>query len=75
MIAHAQGSRLPGRLSPPTWPGYGANVCYNTLLSMVILSDVCHTAANLNAAHGNVQQPAHNLVAVTEPFLALHKSS
>ena len=27
-------------------------------------SNVCHTAAILDAAHGNVQQPAHNLVAV-----------
>ena len=27
-------------------------------------SDVCHTAAILDAAHGNVQQPAHNLIAV-----------
>ena len=27
-------------------------------------SDVCHTAAILDAAHGNVQQPAHNLVTV-----------
>ena len=25
---------------------------------------VCHTAAILHAAHGNVQQPAHNLIAV-----------
>ena len=27
-------------------------------------SNVCHTAAILDAAHGNIQQPAHNLVAV-----------
>ena len=27
-------------------------------------SDVCHTAAILDAAHRSVQQPAHNLVAV-----------
>ena len=29
-----------------------AHVCYKAN------SDVCHTAAILNAAHGNVQQPA-----------------
>ena len=27
-------------------------------------SDVCHTAVILDAAYGNIQQPAHNLVAV-----------
>ena len=27
-------------------------------------SDVCHTVAILDVAHGNVQQPAHNLIAV-----------
>ena len=37
---------------------------------------MCHTAAILDAAHGNVQRPAHNLVAVpfTEPLFALHTS-
>ena len=35
-----------------------AHVCYKAN------SNVCHTAAILDAAHGNVQQLAHNLVAV-----------
>ena len=35
-----------------------AHVCYKAN------SDVCHTAAILDAAHGNIQQPAHNLIAV-----------
>ena len=35
-----------------------AHVCYKAN------SDVCYTAAILDAAHGNVQQPAHNLLAV-----------
>ena len=35
-----------------------AHVCYKAN------SDVCHTAAILDAAHRSVQQPAHNLVAV-----------
>ena len=35
-----------------------AHVCYKAN------SDVCHTAAILDAAHRSVQQPAYNLVAV-----------
>ena len=35
-----------------------AHVCYKAN------SDVCHTAVILDVAHGNIQQPAHNLVAV-----------
>ena len=35
-----------------------AHVCYKAN------SDVSHTAAILDAAHGNVQQPPHNLIAV-----------
>ena len=35
-----------------------AHVCYKAN------SDVCHTAAILDAAHGNVQQLAHNLITV-----------
>ena len=32
-------------------------------------SDVCHTAVIVDAACGNLQQPAHNLIAIyTEPF-------
>ena len=34
-------------------------------------SDVCHTAVILDAAHGNVQQPVHNLIAVYKPFPTL----
>ena len=35
-----------------------AHVCYTAN------GDVCHTAVILNAAHGNIQQPAHSLIAV-----------
>ena len=35
-----------------------AYVCYKAS------SDVCHPAVILDAAHDNVQQPAHNLVTV-----------
>ena len=44
-----------------------AHVCYKAN------SDVCHTAAILDAAHGNVQQAAHNLVAVYK--LAVHRAA
>ena len=29
-----------------------------------VIAILCHTAAVLDAAHGNVQQPAHNFVAI-----------
>ena len=45
-----------------------AHVCYKAN------SDVCHTAAILDAAHGNVQQPAHSLVAVQMYKLAVHRA-
>ena len=46
-----------------------AHVCYKAN------SNVCHTAAILDAAHGNVQQPAHEPrrcmnLPFTKPFLA-----
>ena len=35
-----------------------ARICYKAN------GDVCRTAVILDAAHGNIQQPAHNLVSV-----------
>ena len=40
---------------------------------MYAISDVCRTAAIVDAAHGKIQQPAHNLVDINSPF-ALHRT-
>ena len=50
--------RIDPLLAPYQLDSLVAHVCYKAN------RDVCHTAAILDAAHGNVQQPAHNLVAV-----------
>ena len=38
-------------------------------MEYICYRDICHTAVILDAAHGNAQQPAHNLVAVSSPLL------